>query len=406
MLAIALAIPVLLSQEATREPMALLEALTAEPRIVGTAGYDRALAIVQEELSAADVDVTIALTTTLRAVPHRSDVELFEDAIVDTPFAGLRERWDPDAVPTQPHPAAYPWNCERANFRGPIVDCGTGATSDFEDLAAYGIDPSGAVALVRVPSSSRERKDDIRSIAVRAGRAGCVALLVAPLEPGLARDDFVLEDTAPPFAMRRKLAAPRLALPTAPIRSVEAVAITERLRAKRVRGADGRGTTVRAGPGPVEARVAIECPVEEIGGPLMLFCPPKSDEATEQRAGRALAINLEERPDQLLGGALPLAAAILAATRGPDVEGSSRRFVLFAPWSEIEGTIDWTNVEGGDPSQVVLPDEVLGVDGAPPLINESVARLSKRLDGGLPLRLGAMSDWIERAMRPPEPAGR
>ncbi len=374
----------------------LLEELTAEPRIAGTPGYDRALAIVERELRAAGRDVTRQSVRVTGAVPTRSDVLLFEDAIATSAFAGLRETWNPEAVPTAALPPAYVNNRESADVRGPVVDVGAGASSDYERLAGMRITLAGSVALVHLERSPAARTTTVRELAERAREAGCIALLVAPRTPGPTVDDFVLEDT-------HNGDGP-LSLAAAPVRTIEANEIRARLRVKRVRGDDGKAVSLQVGPGPVEVGVRIECRVSMDKG-LELICGGRSA-SSDESPERLQRIDLDERPGQILGGAPAVVAAILACRREPWPGGAGARIVFGYRHTPTTGPVP-APFEGA----LAPTNQAFGPSRLPPEYGETVEGLSARLGDELLPRLDAASAWIAYSLitgRPmsPLPANR
>ncbi|MGD2017044.1 MAG: hypothetical protein PVJ89_02910 [Planctomycetota bacterium] len=382
----------------TAAAVELLRALSREPRVPGTDSHERAVSRVEAALRARGLDPERARVSVPRAVPTRSEVLLFEDDIAASPFAGLKERWDPAATPADPLPAAYAWNPDEASVRGPVVDLGAGLEADFEEAARLRVPLEGAVALVSLPASPASRKTNVRGIAARAAARGCVGVLVAPVRPGPGRDDFVLADTAAANAGDRNAAASgpaRLALPCAPVRSAEAAALRERLRVRRVRGADGRATTLRIGPGPVEASVTVECPFESVTASVLTVTVPALTE------GLRHLVPTDHRSDQALAGAPTVAAAVAAAAllAGEDRPGSTtltfgpRRAALPAPAGRPGLVIDAALApRAGAPLLVRLGR--LGPSRLTPRIDEFHEQLAGRLAGQLEARLEAAAAWI------------
>ena len=216
----------------------LMLELSREPRIVGTRGYDRALDIVGSTLERAGLHPERRVRKSGRAIPLRSDVLLFEDGTQGTPFAGLRERWDPDAIPTMPRPMAFDHNPESAEVRGQIVRVGAGLSADFERVIGLGVPLEGKILLATMELAPAERRTTVREMAERAAATGAVGLLVAPTQAADTPSPLALtaEAARPLWVEENTVGATPLALPTAPIRAIEAEAIDERLRTKRVRG--------------------------------------------------------------------------------------------------------------------------------------------------------------------------
>ena len=384
----------------------LLAELAAEPRIVGTAGYERAVAIAERELRAAGAPVQLATIQARRAVPRRSEVLLFEDGIAASAFAGLRERWRPAAVPTMPLPAAFEWNTVDGDARGPIVEFGEGLEVDFERVRSLGVAPRGAVALVSMPRAGASRRTTVREVAIRARDAGCIAVLIAPLKPGPGPDDFALQDCAP--APDSELEDAPLVIPCAPIRSTESAAIRSRLRVKRVRGDDGAGRSLRLGPGPIEARVVVECPHEELTARTVVHSPVQGTLGVKARMH---LVSLDESSEFALGGAPAIAAALRAvsiARSGPLPRASG---LVFGP--RHPSTAD--RLHDGIVLDAVLAPHAgldsptdaarLGPSRLAPVADETIERLSARLGDELAKRLDAAARWIAYSLGPARPDG-
>lgn len=201
------------------------------------------------------------------------DALLFEDG--NTPFAlgGFRERRRVTDLPDVKEVTAVFCRPIEADVRAAVVDLGRGTLEDFERLDALGIELTGAVGIVELaqidpvaphPSwAMLEPGEELVPPAITettrwAAARGVVALLVAPPE------------TAGPFAVVQDLPAeleyapggplgvvPQPELPCLRVRRSHLELVRDRLRAKRVRGSDGKTETVRVGPGPIEAHVVI-----------------------------------------------------------------------------------------------------------------------------------------------------
>lgn len=312
----------------------LLSELTREPRIIGTPGYDRALATVKNTLIRAGLKPSERTRKSGRAIATRCDVLFFEDATQSTAFGGLRERWDPAAIPTMPRPMAYDHNPASAGVRGPVVHIGAGLDADFERVREYGADLSGAVLLAVMELAPAKRSTTVREIAERAAGAGAAGLLIAPLPdmdlaPLEARQLYVRENT---------IHKNPLPLPVAPIRGLEAEAIGKRLRTKRIRGEDGKAIPVRLGPGPVEVSVTVECPLVVIEDVLELVLisgagspagspagPNTTSEPMRAQPAASRRVSLNGLPDRPLDGAFELTAEVLCLTRRYGAEASALR---------------------------------------------------------------------------------
>lgn len=167
--------------------------------------------------------------------------------------------------------------------RAPIVDLGDGSEGAFERLESLRVDLEGAIGVVEMrrldplarflPASkplgeSPGRSEDtaiplfefgLFSIAPRARSRGLVALLIAPpaeVAPfGLVYD--LPGEITDPRGATIDVGEALAGLPLLRIRRHELDLIRERLRARRVRGADGKTETIRVGPGPVEAHLVV-----------------------------------------------------------------------------------------------------------------------------------------------------
>ncbi len=292
----------------------LMLELSKEPRIVGTRGYDRALDLIGNALTQAGLKPERRVRKSGRAIPLRSDLLLFEDGTGQEPFAGLRERWDPAAIPTMPRPMAFDHNPASAEVRGPVIHVGKGLEADFDRIAGLGVDLKGSVLLASLELVPGERTTSVREIAGRAAAAGAAGLMIAPLiEDGSVNDPsmrtlYVEENT---------VAAEALPLPTVPVRSIEAEAIKGRLRTKRVRGADGKAVPLRLGPGPVEASLTVECPLVVLNNVAELVIAPDSVQGGPSRVCRVSLVDDCDRP---LGGAFEVTAQLLSLVKRYNVD--------------------------------------------------------------------------------------
>ncbi len=385
----------------------LLTGLSRSPRVVGTPAHERGLDLVEAALRGAGLRPERLEVEVARAIPTRSEVLLFEDAIASVAFAGLKERWDPKASPSGPLPAAYAWNDPTARSRGPVVELGGGLEADFIEAERLRISLEGAIALVTVPATPWDRRTSLRAIASRAADRGCAGVLVAPLRPGATRDDFVLADIQPARGNPDDL---RLPLPCAPIRSAEAEMLRSRLKVRRVRGANGKATTIRVGPGPVEVALTIECPVTQVSaGALRLDVPSRE-------GGTLHVVASDHRTDLALGGAPALAVAVGAAAAlgapgdgdtatlwfGP--RGAARPAGLGAPGLQLDAVL-----APRPGTTVMLRLGPLGPSRLTPLLDESGRQLASRLAGQLEKRLAAAVSWtsysITGANLPRKPSG-
>lgn len=346
-----------------------IEAPPAGPRVPGTKGYAQALAWLERSLAGRGVPFEVNEIEVERAITTRSDCLLYEDSTTDFAFAGLRERWDERASAL---PAAYAWNPESADVRGPIVDLGAGRPDELESLVSARVALDGAVGLVTSAS------DPIDVLSERAREAGLVALLVASPET-VAPDDVVL--------LPHDGGAP-LALPCAPVRGVEVELIRARLRAKRIRTPSGAAQTIKAGPGPIEARVAVVCPRTRVTGVKVLRAAGAMNEP--------LWIDTTEDPSRPAGGA----ALLLAAARAVSEAGDESRPVIFGP-PEARAERAWTYDAPLAPGREALDSGAAAAIGRgagprrlPGVLGESLADVDVRLGGELEGRLANASRWI------------
>lgn len=388
-----------LDRDPIQDTLALCQELAAEPRIPGTGGYDRAVELLEAFLEARGVPVERIEVSVTRGIPTRSDVLLFEDSSATSAFDGLRERWSPDSVPTQPLPAAYGFNVENGNVRGAVVDAGAGSQDDFARLKTLRVPTDGAIALVSVQPSPifRER---IFDVAARAAQAGFAGLLVAP--PSTA--PVPNAPMAPAPVDPRKLILEdrsfgredRLAIPAAPIQLVQAQSIQERLRVKRVRGEDGQVASQRLGPGPVEAQVRVECPLVKLDGVPALIAGLRGREKA------TVHVPIDESWE------LPIQGAALAAVGASAAQtGDPLRLLLLAPrgaprsglavgnaLAPLDGLVSGWSAE-------FAPDLVVfgGRTRMPASYDTSVRSLDRRLGGELSKRADAATLWIAYLLR-------
>ena len=371
----------------------MLAELSGSPRAAGTPDHERGLDRVEAALRAAGLRPERLEVEATRAIPTRSEVLLFEDAIASVAFAGLKERWDPEASPSLPLPAAYSWNASTTRTRGPVVELGAGLESDFAEAERLRLSLEGTVALVTVPAVPINRKTSLRAIASRAASRGCIGVLVAPLRPGATRDDFVLADVRP--AAGGAPDALVLPLPCAPIRSAEAQMLRSRLKVRRVRGANGKAATIRVGPGPVEVALTIECPVTQVSaGALRLDVP-------SMRRGTLHVVSSDHRADLSLGGAAAVAVAVgAAAALGPPGDsgtatlwfgprGAARPAGLGAPGLQLDAVLA---PRPGTPMMARFGS--LGPSRLSPMVGEFDQQLASRLAGQLEMRMAAAVHWI------------
>ncbi|MEL6714855.1 MAG: hypothetical protein AAFP86_13825 [Planctomycetota bacterium] len=209
------------------------------------------------------------------------DALLFEDG--NTPFAlgGFRERRRVTDLPDVEEVTAVFCRPIEADVRAAVVDLGRGTLEDFERLDALGIELTGAVGIVElavtetwlshgdwnfIDPGKLPTPPAITETARWAASRGVRALLVAPPEnagpfavvedlPERIESALGADSRTGPLDPEGPLLQPEL--PCLRVRRSHLELIRDRLRAKRVRGADGKTETVRVGPGPIEAHVVI-----------------------------------------------------------------------------------------------------------------------------------------------------
>lgn len=291
----------------------LMLELLREPRIIGTPGYDRALDLIEDTLQRAGVETKRAFRKSGRAIPLRSDVHFFEDGTQEIAFAGLRERWNPDATPTMPRPMAYDHNPESAHVRGAVIQVGSGLDADFDRVTGLGLSLEGAILLATMELAPGKRTTTVREIADRAAAVGAAGVLIAPALD--AKDHGA--DSPLYFVEENTIHRDPLPVPVAPIRGLEADSITKRLRTRRVRGEDGKAIPLRLGPGPVEVSITVECPLVLLDQVAEIVVPLQPGK-TGPTAERMVSVNdLCELP---LDGTFELTAEVLALIKGYDAE--------------------------------------------------------------------------------------
>lgn len=223
------------------------------------------------------------------------DVLLFEDSTAEFALGGFRERRRvTDAPDVREVTSLFSGLEVEVDARAPVVDLGDGSKDSFDRLDALRVDLEGAIGVVemrsldplavvarpaRRPAGQLGTSSDVDiplpyrgvlDIAPMAAERGIAALLVAP--PVSAAPFTMVEDVSDPHVIewpswgepkeptilgRDEIAARIQDLPLIRIRRHELDLIRERLRARRVRGADGETETIRVGPGPVEAHVVV-----------------------------------------------------------------------------------------------------------------------------------------------------
>ncbi|MBL8862018.1 MAG: M28 family peptidase [Planctomycetes bacterium] len=269
---------------------AILRELCETTRLAGTHASLVGARQVARRLEAAGFQVEIVPRSVLLAYPRRAEFAVHEPGAAEP----LHERiasFDPDRVPTGDVPLYNAWSAS-GSVRGPVVDAGRGLRADFERLKAAGVELAGTIALCRYGGSYRGIKADL------AARYGCAGVLLwsdpqgdgeargptwpaGPWKPGhdAQRGSISPIGRTPgdpstpgwpsprPGEPGRRLSAEELAealprIPCAPIGSDEARLLLAGLTPRAFVDPDGNVVEAPAGPGPREARIAIESPRE------------------------------------------------------------------------------------------------------------------------------------------------
>jgi len=279
---------------------ALLIDLTRTARVPGSLAERAAIDLCSRTLTAAGYNVTVDASPLTVAFPTRQALQLFAGPDQKLALQERYETFDWDARPLWPPPPVFR-ETPAADVRGLVVDAGSGAPDDYARLAAQGVQVTGQVVLVRSNAAPPV-------LAQEAEQRGARALLVhAP-----RRTDVEVWPSGP-WASERQLAGGAVhagcKIPVAPIYASEVSAIVARLRARRVRGADGATQTIQVGPGPVEVRIALEVPRREVTT-LTLHASRDSEPTTASPHDAAL--RLEAPLSSFSADALGAAEATLA----------------------------------------------------------------------------------------------
>jgi len=258
----------------------LLRELCGQPRLAGTIGSRVGAQIVARHLTAAGWQVEFDEREVLLSYPRTLEFAIHADG-GQTALVERHERFEHAAVPPGDVPKYNAWSAS-GSVRGRVVDAGYGTRADFERLKALGLELSGTVALVRYGRAYRGIKVDL------ATEFGCAAVLLysdpasdgaqkgatwpeGPWKPEheaqrgsiLAIQHTPGDPSTPGWAspapgasgVRRlsgdELAAALPRIPCLPIGAGDARILLERLAPV---GAE------RLGPGPVEARLALDVP--------------------------------------------------------------------------------------------------------------------------------------------------
>ncbi len=274
---------------------ALLAELASRPRLAGTAGSHWGAELVAKHLSEAGFEVEIDSREVLLSLPRKLGVEFFESGSAEAPFHARTETFDPDA---EDPGAIPPFNAWSANgvFRGPVVDAGRGLREDFERLRALGIDLHGTIALCAYGGAYRGVKPQLAAEFGCAGvllynraedsgagrgpvwpegpwkpgneaeRGSILPIATGPGDPSTPGFASPAPGKAPPDGKKRlegrALAAVLPQIACLPIGSSEAALLREKLAEREITNAASEPEKVRLGPGPVEARLAVDAPPE------------------------------------------------------------------------------------------------------------------------------------------------
>lgn len=310
----------------TLDARALLMEFTRAARLPGSEHEREVADLCRRALEAAGLAVTIEARPLEVRLPTRQDLQVFAASGEALAVLERFEVFDWDALPTWPIPPVYA-EAAAGDVRGEVVDAGAGAASDYARLVEQRIEVRGAVVLVRSTAAPAE-------LAREAERHGARALLVhVPRRTG---------DSAwpvGPWANARQLAADEVhagcTIPVAPIRASEVAAISARLRARRVRGADGQAITVQVGPGPVEVRLALEVPVHVTQALVLTARTPGADDAAPRL--RAPLATLSE--DALAAAETVAALWIAARAGGPATGGAQGLCVVLGSTATNEASV-------------------------------------------------------------------
>jgi N-acetylated-alpha-linked acidic dipeptidase len=268
----------------------LLLELAGTTRLAGTSGSAVAAKFVARTLEEAGWKVEIDAREVLLSLPRSIEFAIYDDAFAEKPVVEREDRFDPDAIPAGDVPKCNGWSGS-GTVRAAVVDAGYGIREDFERLKSLGVEVRGAIALARYGKCYRGIKVDL------AAQYGCSAVLLFsdPEEDGPAKGPVWPEgpwkpdwdaqrgsinpiahvpgDPSTPGwpsprpgtkdARRASADEIREALPKIPCLPLgwrDAKALLGKLATVQVKDKDGRESPVPLGPGPVQARIAIDQP--------------------------------------------------------------------------------------------------------------------------------------------------
>lgn len=427
-LAAALALPA--SRQGGEEPEArrLARELTETARLAGTVGSWTGARRVARELERAGWEVELEPLEVRLTYPRRLELALYESRSAREPFHQRSERFDPDAIPPGDVPPYNAWS-KSGQVRASVIDAGYGLREDFQRLVDAGVAVAGKIALVRYGRSYRGVKVEL------AAEFGCsgVLLFSDPADDGAERGpvwpdgpwkpewavqrgsigrmartpgDPATPGWASPVAGEPPLRAPLEgdalqaelpAIPCLPIPASEARAIRARLAAPApVEGSDGVEAAAGppVGPGPVQARIELDQPIEARTIVNVVARLPGS--------GPELVIAGNHR-DAWVRGAHDAASGTVALVRAAQHLGeraragwTPRATILLAFWDAEEfgliGSTEWAEARAEH-----LREHLVAYVNADAAVSGPLFRAS-----GTPGLLGALRRALERLPRPAE----
>jgi N-acetylated-alpha-linked acidic dipeptidase len=269
---------------------AMLRELTASPRLAGTVGSLWSAKLVARWLEQAGWKVEIDDREVMLSLPRKVELAAYANAFDDKPMFWRIDRFDPDAIPPGDLPKCNGWSAS-GDVRALVVDAGYGLRADFERLKTLSVDVRGAIALVRYGKSYRGIKVDL------ATQYGCSGVLLFddPAEDGPERGKTWPEgpwkpdwdaqrgsispmahipgdpstpgwasgkpgDASVKRASKEEVdrALPRI--PCIPIGARDARAIQAKLSSVATKDKDGKPSSERLGPGPVQVHLVVDQP--------------------------------------------------------------------------------------------------------------------------------------------------
>lgn len=271
---------------------ALLLELCESPRLAGTSGSRIGARMVARHLAQAGFEVELDEREVLLSYPRKIEFGIYPNAWSEAALCERIESFDPDARPPGDVPKYNAWSAS-GTTRALVVDAGHGLRSDFERLKSLGVDVRGTIALVRYGKSYRGIKVDL------AAQNGCAGVLLyddqagdgsarGPTWPaGPWKPDWEAQrgsispmgripgdPTTPGWPSpkpgergARRISGEELAsslprIPCLPIGSREARLLLDRLAEVDVKDSDGNVRAEKLGPGPIQARLALDMPRE------------------------------------------------------------------------------------------------------------------------------------------------